>query len=49
MTSSLKVHILRTVTDAGYAEMATYRSLMTYMYEPNRDIHEEVELDGVGT
>jgi len=29
--------------------MATYRALMAYMYEPGRDIHEEVQLDGVGT
>jgi hypothetical protein len=29
--------------------MATYRSLMAYMYEPGRDAHEEVQLDGVGT
>lgn len=33
----------------GYAEMATYRALMAYMYEAGRDIHEEVQLDGVGT
>jgi mannan polymerase complexes MNN9 subunit len=29
--------------------MATYRALMAYMYESGRDIHEEVQLDGVGT
>jgi mannan polymerase complexes MNN9 subunit len=33
----------------GYAEIPTYRSLMAYMYEPGRDVHEEVQLDGVGT
>ncbi|KAI9695751.1 MAG: Golgi mannosyltransferase complex subunit [Bogoriella megaspora] len=33
----------------GYAEMATYRSLMTYMYdEANPEAQAEVELDGVG-
>ncbi|TID18391.1 putative mannan polymerase complexes mnn9 subunit protein [Venturia nashicola] len=34
----------------GYAEMATYRSLMAYMVEegPNADVGKEVELDGVG-
>lgn len=34
----------------GYAEMATYRLLMTGMYDPNEpgDEHTEVELDGVG-
>jgi mannan polymerase complexes MNN9 subunit len=29
--------------------MATYRALMAYMYEAGRDVHEEVQLDGVGT
>ncbi|KAI9665069.1 MAG: Golgi mannosyltransferase complex subunit [Bathelium mastoideum] len=33
----------------GYAEMATYRSLMTYMYDDvNPEMGKEVELDGVG-
>lgn len=32
----------------GYAEMATYRALMAYMYEAGADIHTEVPLDGVG-
>ncbi|KAL9076239.1 MAG: hypothetical protein Q9157_003724 [Trypethelium eluteriae] len=33
----------------GYAEMATYRSLMTYMYdEANPELEREIELDGVG-
>ncbi|OAA66745.1 alpha-mannosyltransferase [Niveomyces insectorum RCEF 264] len=32
----------------GYAEMATYRSLMTYMATPGESIHQEVPLDGVG-
>ena len=32
----------------GYAEMATYRSLMTYMATPGQDLHQEVPLDGVG-
>ena len=33
----------------GYAEMATYRSLMTYMYdEVNPESGKEIELDGVG-
>jgi mannan polymerase complexes MNN9 subunit len=33
----------------GYAEIPTYRSLMAYLYEPDRDAHEELRLDGVGT
>jgi mannan polymerase complexes MNN9 subunit len=33
----------------GYAEIATYRSLMALLYEPGGDIHEELRLDGVGT
>jgi len=33
----------------GYAEIATYRTLMAYLYEPGRDVHEELLLDGVGT
>jgi mannan polymerase complexes MNN9 subunit len=33
----------------GYAEIPTYRTLMAYLYEPSRDRHEEVKLDGVGT
>ncbi|KAK0731463.1 mannan polymerase complexes MNN9 subunit [Lasiosphaeris hirsuta] len=32
----------------GYADMATYRALMAYMYEEGADIHHEVPLDGVG-
>lgn len=34
----------------GYAEMATYRSLMAYMADggANADVGKEVELDGVG-
>ncbi|KAK5108535.1 hypothetical protein LTR62_008191 [Meristemomyces frigidus] len=32
----------------GYAEMATYRSLMAYMADPNGDSRTEVDLDGVG-
>ncbi|KAK9455451.1 Anp1-domain-containing protein [Dipodascopsis uninucleata] len=32
----------------GYSEMATYRTLMAYLYVDGNDIHEEVELDGVG-
>lgn len=32
----------------GYAEMATYRALMAYMYTPGADPHTEVPLDGVG-
>lgn len=32
----------------GYAEMATYRALMAYMYTEGGDPHEEVPLDGVG-
>lgn len=34
----------------GYAEMATYRTLMTGMYDPTKpgDPHAEVQLDGVG-
>jgi mannan polymerase complexes MNN9 subunit len=36
----------------GYAEIATYRSLMAYMvddpHNPNLDSHKEVRLDGVG-
>ncbi|KAF2172000.1 glycosyltransferase family 62 protein [Zasmidium cellare ATCC 36951] len=32
----------------GYAEMATYRSLMAYMTEEKGDPRKEVELDGVG-
>ncbi|KAK5000766.1 Golgi mannosyltransferase complex subunit [Elasticomyces elasticus] len=32
----------------GYAEMATYRSLMAYMTDPNGDPRAIVSLDGVG-
>ncbi|KAK9477687.1 Anp1-domain-containing protein [Lipomyces japonicus] len=32
----------------GYAEMATYRTLMAYQYVPGNDKDEEIELDGVG-
>ncbi|KAI9732050.1 MAG: Golgi mannosyltransferase complex subunit [Claussenomyces sp. TS43310] len=32
----------------GYAEMATYRTLMAYLHEPNGDVNAEVDLDGVG-
>lgn len=32
----------------GYAEIATYRPLMAHFYDPNGDIHTEMELDGVG-
>nr|POF08166.1 mannan polymerase complexes subunit mnn9 [Quercus suber] len=32
----------------GYAEMATYRTLMAYMADPNGDKDLEVDLDGVG-
>jgi mannan polymerase complexes MNN9 subunit len=32
----------------GYAEMATYRTLMAYMATANGDLKEEVSLDGVG-
>lgn len=32
----------------GYAEMATYRTLMAYMAEDNGDPKQEVPLDGVG-
>ncbi|KAF1815030.1 hypothetical protein P152DRAFT_456074 [Eremomyces bilateralis CBS 781.70] len=32
----------------GYPEMATYRSLMAYMFEENGDPTKEVQLDGVG-
>jgi mannan polymerase complexes MNN9 subunit len=32
----------------GYAEMATYRSLMAYMVDPEASAGTEVELDGVG-
>ncbi|KAJ8611127.1 hypothetical protein MRB53_038122 [Persea americana] len=33
----------------GYSEMATYRSLMAFMYDDDRnDVHKEVPLDGVG-
>lgn len=32
----------------GYSEMATYRALMTYMFEVNGDKNMEVDLDGVG-
>lgn len=32
----------------GYAEIATYRSLMAYMADANGDPRKEVELDGVG-
>ncbi|CUM65001.1 uncharacterized protein PRCAT00002620001 [Priceomyces carsonii] len=32
----------------GYAEMATYRPLMAYYYDPNGDKHTEMRLDGVG-
>ena len=33
----------------GYAEIPTYRTLMAYLYEEEKDIHEEIQLDGVGT
>ncbi|KAK9451581.1 Anp1-domain-containing protein [Limtongia smithiae] len=32
----------------GYSEMATYRTLMSYMYVEGNGSHEEVLLDGVG-
>ncbi|EPE06315.1 mannan polymerase complexes mnn9 subunit [Ophiostoma piceae UAMH 11346] len=32
----------------GYADMATYRSLMTYMAKPGESEQQEVPLDGVG-
>ena len=32
----------------GYAEMATYRSLMAKMYDANADPHAKIKLDGVG-
>jgi mannan polymerase complexes MNN9 subunit len=32
----------------GYAELATYRSLMAYMADEELDLHLEVPLDGVG-
>lgn len=32
----------------GYAEMATYRTLLAYMFNPEGDIRQEVPLDGVG-
>ncbi|KAK5130428.1 hypothetical protein LTR08_002127 [Meristemomyces frigidus] len=32
----------------GYAEMATYRSLMAYMGDGNGDARREIDLDGVG-
>ncbi|CAN6657389.1 mannan polymerase complexes subunit Mnn9p [Trichomonascus vanleenenianus] len=32
----------------GYAEMATYRTLMAALYEEKGDKHWEIELDGVG-
>ncbi|KAF2102450.1 alpha-1,6 mannosyltransferase subunit [Rhizodiscina lignyota] len=32
----------------GYPEMATYRTLMAYMVEPDGDTTKEVQLDGVG-
>lgn len=32
----------------GYADMATFRALMAYMYDEQGDKHTEVELDGVG-
>ncbi|CDO52299.1 hypothetical protein DV495_003085 [Geotrichum candidum] len=32
----------------GYQEIATYRSLMAYMYDAKNDPHMEVPLDGVG-
>lgn len=32
----------------GYADMATFRALMAYMYDERGDKHMEVELDGVG-
>lgn len=32
----------------GYAEMATYRTLMAKLYEPGGDINKAIPLDGVG-
>lgn len=32
----------------GYAEMATYRQLMAYMYQDNGKVTQEITLDGVG-
>jgi len=32
----------------GYGEMATYRSLMSKMYDPSADPHAKVKLDGIG-
>jgi mannan polymerase complexes MNN9 subunit len=37
------------VLTTGYEEMATYRTLMAHLHEPGRDLHEELQLDGVGT
>lgn len=33
----------------GYAEIPTYRTLMAYLYEEGGNVHEEIQLDGVGT
>lgn len=32
----------------GYADMATFRALMAYMYDDRADKHMEVDLDGIG-
>ncbi|KAK9243765.1 Anp1-domain-containing protein [Lipomyces tetrasporus] len=32
----------------GYEEMVTYRTLMSYQYVSGNDLHEEIQLDGVG-
>lgn len=32
----------------GYAEMATFRPLMAYYYDPKADVHTEMALDGIG-
>lgn len=32
----------------GYQEIATYRVLMAYLYDPSKDIDMEIPLDGVG-
>ena len=32
----------------GYADMATWRTLMAYLASPGEDVHMEIDLDGVG-
>jgi mannan polymerase complexes MNN9 subunit len=41
--------LLETLLIPGYAEMATYRALMAHLRNPGNDVHEELQLDGVGT